>query len=171
MRYFVTIDGEEHVVVVSELPGGDYELGVLDGAEGEPVSIPARISTSGGRLTAWVGPRVFNLVVDGELPSLEVWASGQRVSAHVESARMRALSSLRGVEPTGTGLLSSPMPGKVVKLLVSEGDTVEAGAPIVVVEAMKMENELGAPRAGVVEKIHVAAGETVESGAKLVTVT
>ena len=62
------------------------------------------------------------------------------------------------------------MPGRIVKILVTEGDSVAAGAPLVVVEAMKMENELSAPRAGVVQKLHVQPGETVESGALLVTV-
>ena len=70
----------------------------------------------------------------------------------------------------GDGVITSPMPGKVVKLLVAEGDEVEAGAPIVVVEAMKMENELSAPKAGTVQKLHVAQGDTVEGGARLVTV-
>jgi glutaconyl-CoA/methylmalonyl-CoA decarboxylase subunit gamma len=169
MRYFVTIDGEEHTVVVSELPGGGYELGVLDSA-GVVTPIPARITGTGGRMTASLGDRVFDLVLDGDLPELEVWVSGQRVSAHVESARMRAAAGLRGNGAEKSGVLTSPMPGKVVKLLVREGDTVEVGAPLVVVEAMKMENELGAPRAGVVQTVHVKPGDTVEGGAKLVTV-
>jgi len=169
MRYFVTIDGEEHVVVVSELPGGGYELGVLDGA-GVVTPIPARISGSGARWTAELGDRVFDLSLDGQLPALEVWASGQRVSARVESARMRATAGLGSKNSEESGLLTSPMPGKVVKLLVSEGDEVEAGVPMIVVEAMKMENELASLRSGVVQTIHVSPGDTVEGGAKLVTV-
>lgn len=169
MRYFVMIDGEEHTVVVSELPGGGYELGVLDEAGGV-TSIPARIGGAGGRLTAALGDRVFDVVLDGELPDLEVWVSGQRVSARVESARMRAAASLKGNGVQTSGVLTSPMPGKVVKLLVKEGDSVDAGTPLVVVEAMKMENELGSPRAGLVKAVHVGPGDTVEGGAKLVTV-
>jgi biotin carboxyl carrier protein len=169
MRYFVMIDGEEHVVVVSELPGGGYELGVVD-PNGAVVPIPARISGSGARLTAELGDRVFDLSLDGELPTLEVWASGRRVTARVESARMRAAASLSSGAGQADGVLTSPMPGKIVKLLVQEGDSVEVGAPLIVVEAMKMENELGSPRAGTVQKVHVNAGDTVEGGAKLVTV-
>jgi biotin carboxyl carrier protein len=61
------------------------------------------------------------------------------------------------------------MPGRIVKVLVRPGDRVEAGQGLVVVEAMKMENELRAQGRGVVEQIHVAAGDRVEKGAPLVT--
>jgi biotin carboxyl carrier protein len=63
------------------------------------------------------------------------------------------------------------MPGLVVRLEVQEGQRVAAGAPLIVVEAMKMENELRAPRAGRVSKIHVKRGAAVERGAILVTLT
>ncbi len=62
------------------------------------------------------------------------------------------------------------MPGKVVAVLVAEGDAVELGQGIVVVEAMKMENELRAAADGVVKTVHVAAGEAVTGGAPLVTI-
>ena len=61
------------------------------------------------------------------------------------------------------------MPGLVVRVEVAVGQRVEPGAGLVVVEAMKMENELRAPRAGVVREVHVAAGQAVERGAPLVT--
>jgi biotin carboxyl carrier protein len=63
------------------------------------------------------------------------------------------------------------MPGRVVKLCVAVGDEVAVGQPLVVVEAMKMENELKAKAAGRVAEIHVAAGTAVEGNAKLVTLT
>jgi biotin carboxyl carrier protein len=59
------------------------------------------------------------------------------------------------------------MPGRVVKLLVAAGDTVTAGQPLCVVEAMKMQNELTAPAAGVVRSVRVQAGEQVAAGAIL----
>ena len=62
------------------------------------------------------------------------------------------------------------MPGRVLKVLVAEGDAVSSGDALVVVEAMKMENELGATRSGTVRKIHVTPGQTVESGARLVEI-
>ena len=60
------------------------------------------------------------------------------------------------------------MPGRVVKALVAEGDTVEAGQPVIIVEAMKMENEVTAPGPGVVRRINVSQGDTVDAGAVLV---
>ncbi len=64
--------------------------------------------------------------------------------------------------------VSAPMPGKVVKLLVGEGDEVEDGQGLLVIEAMKMQNELRSPRAGRVERIYPAEGAGVETGAPLV---
>ena len=65
--------------------------------------------------------------------------------------------------------MRAPMPGLVVRVEVAVGQRVEVGAGLVVVEAMKMENELRAQRAGVVETVHVAAGQTVDKGASLIT--
>jgi biotin carboxyl carrier protein len=70
-------------------------------------------------------------------------------------------SNKRGV---GSSKISSPMPGKVIRLLVQDGDTVEAGQGLLVVEAMKMQNEMKAPRAGVVRQLRAAAGGTVAAG-------
>ncbi len=64
----------------------------------------------------------------------------------------------------------APMPGKVARVLVTEGQTVAAGAGLVVIEAMKMENELRAPRAGAVLELPAREGQTVESGALLAVV-
>src|SRR5205809_97683 len=69
----------------------------------------------------------------------------------------------------GGGTVRAPMPGVVVRIEVVEGQQVDAGAGLVVVEAMKMENELRAPRSGMVQTVHVAVGQAVEKGASLVT--
>jgi biotin carboxyl carrier protein len=70
----------------------------------------------------------------------------------------------------GRQLVSVPMPGKVVALLVSEGDAIEKGQGLVIVEAMKMENEVRSPITGSVKEIKVKPGDTVEGGAVLVVV-
>ncbi len=180
MRYFVSIEGEEHTVEVTELPGGGFQVQSVtaqgDGeAPGEVLSAPvqARLEKSGYGALVQVGGRVFDLNLQGSVPGeLQVFASGQRVQASVETARSRAAAKVRGQRAGGAGAgeVKSPMPGKVVKVLVSEGDVVEQGQPLVVVEAMKMENELTAPVAGVVRAVHVQAGDTVENSGKLVTV-
>lgn len=71
---------------------------------------------------------------------------------------------------TGSGTTLAPMPGKVVAVLVREGDTVEIGQGLVVIEAMKMESTLAAEIAGVVKRVTVAAGDVVDGGAVLVEV-
>ena len=82
--------------------------------------------------------------------------------------------SLRGVSAAGAvsgpKTLKAPMPGRVIRVLVANGDAVEAGQGCVVIEAMKMQNELKAPKAGVVRKLGASVGETVAAGAVLLVV-
>jgi pyruvate carboxylase subunit B len=68
----------------------------------------------------------------------------------------------------GADVIKTAMPGRVVRILVEEGDEVDKGTPVIVVEAMKMENELGAPRAGVISRICVENGAQVEAKTVLV---
>jgi biotin carboxyl carrier protein len=70
----------------------------------------------------------------------------------------------------GSAEITAPMPGKVVRVLVEAGQEVEAGVGLVVVEAMKMQNEMKSPRAGVVVSINVSTGDTVEAGAMLAVI-
>ena len=70
-----------------------------------------------------------------------------------------------------SGVVLAPIPGVIASLAVAVGDTVAAGAHLLVLEAMKMENELPAPIAGTVSALHVAAGDTVNKGDRLVELT
>ena len=133
--------------------------------------LAVEVSSPGGPLTVNVGGRVFDMVVDGSAPNLSVFAGGRRAAVTVENAHQRAAGSVRACgKSKSTGLIVSPMPGKVVKMLVKEGDEVQPGRPLVVVEAMKMENELIAEIAGTVQKVYVQPGYAVEGGAKLITI-
>jgi pyruvate carboxylase subunit B len=98
-------------------------------------------------------------------------AAGERFEVHVVDERTRQIQALTGAgrAVSASGVVKAPMPGLVVRVEVTVGQRVDAGAGLVVVEAMKMENELRASRPGVVETVHVAAGEAVEKGAPLVT--
>lgn len=82
----------------------------------------------------------------------------------------RALLAGAGGTGAGGGVLSAPMPGKIVKLLVKPGDAVQEGQTLLVMEAMKMQNELKSNAAGTVSIVHVQEGATVETGAALITV-
>jgi biotin carboxyl carrier protein len=78
--------------------------------------------------------------------------------------------ALGQVAHTGPLKLMAPMPGKIVKVLVAAGDVVEAGRGVLVMEAMKMENELKAARAGIIQEIRVKEGQAVEMGALLLVI-
>lgn len=98
-------------------------------------------------------------------------AAGERVEVEVQDDRSKQIEALTGQDrrPAASGVIKAPMPGLVVRVEVNAGENVEAGQGLVVVEAMKMENELRATHAGVVEQVHVKAGDRVEKGAVLVT--
>ena len=100
-------------------------------------------------------------------------AAGERFEVEVQDDRSRQIEALtgQGRKAAVGGVVKAPMPGLVVRVEVSEGQVVEVGEGLVVVEAMKMENELRASHAGVVEQIHVSAGQRVEKGAPLVTLS
>ncbi len=106
---------------------------------------------------------------DGDVWNVEV--GGQRFSVQVEGgpsfgASRRSAGGGRGKKRSGT--ISSTIPGKVISLHVSVGDEVKEGDVMIILEAMKMQNEIAAPTAGLVRLIHVSEGDAVSAGAKLV---
>lgn len=166
MRYFVTIDDSEIPIDVTAVPGGGYDVRVDDRR------VDADLVEVANGLSVRVGHRVIDLTVEGKPPSLGIVASGHRAQVMVESERQKAASAARGARSSATqDAVISPMPGRIVKLLVQTGNEVAAGDPVIVVEAMKMENELRAPRAGTIGKVLVAVGDRVESNATLIELT
>jgi biotin carboxyl carrier protein len=170
MRYYVTLDpapGAEPVVVdVKELPSGALEVRVGD----SPVEVD--VVALGSQLSVRIDGKVVDLTTEGIPPELGAIASGHRSYVRVESERSRAAeAAMKGAHGGSEKVIKSPMPGRIVKLLVKLGDEVEAGRPLFVMEAMKMENEIKAKGAGRVLELHVAVGDTVERNAKLVTMT
>ena len=168
MRYIVTFDPDPHarlvVVDLTELPSGVFEARV-DGRAVELDVVPV-----GAQLSVRVDGQVVDLTTEGAPPELAAVASGHRTVVRVESERLRAAEQARKKTAAGQEkIVKSPMPGRVVKVLVAPGQVVEIGQGLLVLEAMKMENEVRAKAAGTVAEIHVAAGATVEGGAKLVT--
>ena len=168
MRYYVTLDptpaAEPVLVDVKELPSGALEVRV----GGKLVDVD--VVPLGGQLSVRIDGKVIDLTTEGTPPELGAIASGHRSYVRVESERARAAAAAKGGGAGGADrTVKSPMPGRVVKILANAGDTVEAGQPILVMEAMKMENEIKAKGAGKVVEVHVAVGDTVERNAKLVT--
>jgi biotin carboxyl carrier protein len=115
-----------------------------------------------------VGARVVEARVSllGELSRVQI--GDRTVDMKVVDRKHRPAGHEAGVE--GREILTAPMPGKVVAILVSAGDAVERGGGGLVVEAMKMQNEVRASKAGTVVEIRVAVGDTVNAGQPLATV-
>jgi len=97
-------------------------------------------------------------------------AAGERLEVEVQDDRAKQIEALtgQGRKAAVGGVIKAPMPGLVVRVEVSKGATVEVGEGVVVVEAMKMENELRAPYAGTVRALHVRSGDPVDAGQLLV---
>lgn len=117
----------------------------------------------------------YSLIVDGRSYEVSVEESDRdtysvRHGGYLRSIRLidpLSAAAGAGLGVSGPSELKAFMPGRVVTILVSEGDAVEEGQPLLVLEAMKMENQVEAPRDGVVKSISVSAGDTVEAGAHL----
>jgi glutaconyl-CoA/methylmalonyl-CoA decarboxylase subunit gamma len=174
MKYFVTLpSGRELVVDIAEDASGK-QLVSVDGTrvEADAVSYGGGHAPRVGRgaTSVRVDSQVVELWLEKDPPDVGVIANGRRFFAKVESERMRIRAAARPGRGSEGGIVKSPMPGRVLRVLVAEGDEVLEGAAVVVVEAMKMENELGATRAGKITKIFVAAGATVEGGANLLEI-
>ncbi len=163
MRYLVEIEGRTLAIEVDgttvRLDGRPVDAALL----GEPGSAVRRLAR--GRTSSSF------VVAAGEEPGAwRLSAGGFRLEALAFDERTRDLRLAARGAAAGrpAGPLKAPMPGLVVRVLVAPGDAVAAGQGLVVVEAMKMENELKAAAAGTVAKVHVQAGARVERGALLV---
>jgi biotin carboxyl carrier protein len=168
VRYEVQINGRTRRVAVSR-SGGGFAVTI----DGRTVHVDA----------ARVDAQTLSLVIDGEVYEVTVApdpASGQlavRVGATPVAVGLNGLNGRHfrkrdeGAHGgTGPQRVVAPMPGKIVRILVQAGVAVAARQPLVVVEAMKMENELRSSRAGTVSEIHAREGQSVEAGALLVVI-
>lgn len=167
MRYYVKLSAaspEAIVVDVQDLPNGALSISV-DGRK-----VDADVLALGGQLSVLVDGKVVDLTTEGAAPQVGVIGRGYRTYVEVESERQRAANAVKkGGGAASENLVRAPMPGRIVKVLVSKGDAVLPGQPLLVMEAMKMENEIKAKGPGTVGDVHVIAGATVDGGAKLVT--
>jgi len=168
MKYTVTVNGTDIVV---ELDGENARacdssvrarLSDVDGAGGGGGG-PERMLTLGDEVH-----RVF--VRPGEARgTYTLWVDGFRFDVEALDERSRAIRELSAATaaPKGPAPLLAPMPGMIVRVNVAEGDVIHAGQGLVVMEAMKMENELRATSGGAVRRVLVTPGTAVEKGALL----
>lgn len=169
-RYVATVRGQKnstpHTLDVQAHEGGKYSV-TLNGTRHE--------------LEAVVLPHgAVSLLVDGQSYGVEFEEAGDDVAVLVKGhvsridvaderkLRLRAATAAFAVE--GRQVIAAPMPGKIIKVFVKVGDTVTEGQGLLVMEAMKMENELKATKAGKVTEVSCAEGTTVENNTKLVVI-
>lgn len=109
----------------------------------------------------------LEVVIEDTDDGFDILLSGRRYAGQVLDERALSMANRKGGLQMDTGDVNSPMPGLIVMIPVAVGDTVTQGQTVVILESMKMQNELKAPRAGVVEQIHIVPGQTVEKGTLL----
>lgn len=158
MTYEVTIDGKPHRL---ELEKNDAVWKChLDGKE---ILVDA-VMTRRDVLSLLIDGRSYEVKREQTPLDLHVWVGNTRYG--VELRDPRSLRSRRdgASDEKGARKLVAPMPGRIVRLLVAEKSEVEAGQGVVVVEAMKMQNEIKSPKKGIVQKILTSAGANVNAG-------
>ena len=168
MKLRVEIDGETYFL---ELEGEGERIAYSLSPSLSSSNSASIVETMPGVFSVLVGERSFLVSVGPSAQGeLEVWTSGSERHA-MSLADLRDRSSRRA-KTSGDGPVEvrAQMPGKVIKVLVAPGDTVEAGQGLVVVEAMKMQNEMKAPKGGKVARVHAREGATVTAGEPLAVV-
>jgi biotin carboxyl carrier protein len=164
-KYVATLDGADHQLEVEE--HGAHALRLKIGA----LQFEADVHR--------VGHSSYSILIDNRSFDFEIVRDGEDllVASRGGAARVTLVDAARrlrhpGARPVAAGkaMLKAMMPGRVVNVLVNVGDEVAAHQGLLVVEAMKMENELKAPKAGKVVELKVKAGQTVEKGELLLVV-
>ncbi len=164
MKYIVELHGARKTVAI-EPSGVAYEAEAAVHAELSDVeNSPVRVVK--------LGTRVYRVVTERKQGRgrYTLWVDGYRFDVEALDERTRAIRDLSATNaaPTGPAPVLAPMPGLIVRVNVAPGDEVEAGQGVVVMEAMKMENELRATSSGKVKSVEVSPGTAVEKGTLLV---
>ncbi len=187
MRYVTTVGTQQHTVALQE-NGHTLEVSLND----RTVTIDWRLvgselaHTSGSsnyradRYSVLLGAHSYEACArlvetdtapEGADRTVEVLINGRPYVVTVRDERSQALASLAGgTHISGDATIRAPMPGLVSNVLATEGTEVKRGQTVVVLEAMKMENDLTAPRTGVVKAVRVSKGQTVNQGEVLAIV-
>ena len=160
-EFTLTLDGVAYKVVADGntflVNGQPFVVG-LDGEKVLVDGAPYDVKVESGR--AVVGGITYGLGVEG---LTEACFRGDAAAGAAPAGR----KTPRVASAASEGAVTAIMPGKIIRILTKEGNTVAAGDVVCILEAMKMENELRAPRAGVIKMLHVQPGQDVERGAVL----
>jgi biotin carboxyl carrier protein len=187
MRYVATVGEQTYTVGLRE-DGHQREVTLDDNrltvdwrpVGGAALSAGKDEADRAGHYSLLMGAQSYDVFVqpvpadddDGTSRVFEVHVHGQVYRVRLADERARALASLAGgAHASGDANIRAPMPGLVSNLLVEEGAEVQRGQAVVVLEAMKMENDLPAPRAGIVKSLRVSKGQAVNQGDLLAVIS
>jgi biotin carboxyl carrier protein len=164
MIYEVTV-GETTYRIDLQREGAGWKC-KLDGRE-LPLDV---ISAQNGTLSILLGGKSYEVKQEITGTETNIVVGQERFSAVVRDPRSLRSRRSGGAAEQGIKKITAPMPGKIVRLLAKEGSSVQAGQSVIVIEAMKMQNELKAPKNGILKKINVSEGAAVEAGQALAEV-
>jgi biotin carboxyl carrier protein len=166
-RYVLHNNGQQHSAVIAH-EGDSVALEIDDSA---PHPVDAAVVLNGRALSLRVDGRMYLIHLTGvdNKGSVAVTVRGRPLNLTVlDELHAQALESLGSAE--GSGTITSDIPGLVVEVKVKKGQKVHQGQPVVVVEAMKMQNELAAAVSGTVSELPISVGQTVNPGDPLVVI-
>jgi biotin carboxyl carrier protein len=158
MLYDVTIDGKNYRLDLQRVEG--RWLCRLDGQEIQMDAVLARRDV----LSVLIEGKAYEIKRERTATDMHLWVGSARYAAELRDPRSLQSRKGRGGDDQGPRKLLAPMPGKVVRVLLQEACPVEAGQGILVVEAMKMQNEIKSPKKGSVQKIVAGEGAAVNAG-------
>lgn len=157
MTYDITVDGKAHRLELDRTENGWSCR--LDGREIRVDAVLARANV----LSVRIANRAFEVKCERVGSETHFWVGSERFAVAVRDPRALR-GRLRASDGHGPQKLTASMPGKVVRILAAPGTEIEAGAGVLVVEAMKMQNEVKSPKKGTIQKILVSAGAAVNPG-------
>jgi biotin carboxyl carrier protein len=157
MTYDVTINGRSYrLELIREDNGWSCRV------DGRAVEVDA-VEVRPDVLSLRIANLAYEVKCERVAGELYLWVGSERFAVQIRDPRsLRGRS--RATDDQGPKKLTAPMPGKVVRILVAQGVEVEAGTGVLVVEAMKMQNEIKSPKKGTIQKIMVVEGAAVNSG-------
>ncbi len=166
MAFIAKLGDQNYTVEIEEIGKSLYRVSV----DGNEILVDGK-KTGRSNYSLIINHRSFEVDVDITETEYRVLVDGRSYHIDlVDERRMRVGGFQSGIQLQGRQNISVPMAGKVIAVLVNEGDQIEKGQGLVIVEAMKMENEVRSPIQAVVTEVKVKAGQAVESGELLLVV-
>lgn len=163
MKYTTTVNDQKYEIEITR-------DGLL--VNGEPRYVDFKSMGQHAIFSLLIDNQSFEAVVELRDGKYQVLIQGDLYEVDVTDERSQRLARASGLaaDPTGEIIIRSPMPGLIVAVPVQEGQAVKKGQTVVILESMKMENELKAPRDGVVHRVEVAKGQSVEQNKILIAI-